>query len=192
MPNGKTATGKKIPDNTGKKIKKSIPDKQKILASLILENTGKPPKEQKTMQELMKEAGYSDGYAKNPQDLKQTSTWQQLMDKKVPEKKEVNKLAQLLEAAKLASVKFPLSMTEEQMIKVVKKIKGAKVAYISRGIKWAYVNYTIPDNSIQLETLKEVHKTRGRYKTDQIADKTNENMERALDRLSQLLPDAEL
>ena len=54
--------------------------RQKNLAKILLEDAGKTP-----IGRLMIRAGYKKGYAKNPQELKKTLTWQELMKKFLPD-----------------------------------------------------------------------------------------------------------
>jgi GTP-binding protein EngB required for normal cell division len=56
----------------------------------IAANTGK------SLSQAMTDAGYSPGYAKNPQDLKKTKKWQKLIKKYLPENTLVQKHKQLL------------------------------------------------------------------------------------------------
>ena len=63
---------------------------QKKLANKILENNGKP------MGTLMKEVGYGEGYAKNPQLLTKTKSWQELMDEFLPDELIARKHNELL------------------------------------------------------------------------------------------------
>lgn len=55
--------------------------RQKKLIKKILENSGKPI----SISQSMKEVGYGEGYAKNPQYLTNTKSWQQLMDEFLPD-----------------------------------------------------------------------------------------------------------
>ncbi|MEK7180321.1 MAG: hypothetical protein AAB706_02500 [Patescibacteria group bacterium] len=54
--------------------------RQKRLSSLLLEDGGKTP-----IGKLMLQAGYAKAYAKNPQHLKKTSSWKELMEMYLPD-----------------------------------------------------------------------------------------------------------
>lgn len=54
--------------------------RQRRLSKLIAEDGGKSP-----IGKLMKRAGYSDEYATNPQKLRKTKSWQQLMEQYIPD-----------------------------------------------------------------------------------------------------------
>lgn len=54
--------------------------RQKNLAKLLVEDGGKTP-----IKRLMLKAGYSEAYAKNSQKLKKTLSWQDLMEKNLPD-----------------------------------------------------------------------------------------------------------
>jgi hypothetical protein len=53
--------------------------RQKKVAKEIMENNGT------SISAAMRKAGYSDNYAKNPQELTQTKSWQELMDEYLPD-----------------------------------------------------------------------------------------------------------
>lgn len=53
--------------------------RQKKLAKAIVENRGKP------IGKLIKEAGYSEAYSTNPNQLMKTKSWQQLMEEYLPD-----------------------------------------------------------------------------------------------------------
>lgn len=57
---------------------KSPSIRQKIVAQKIMENHGNVSK-------AMKEAGYSEAYSSNPQELKATKTWEMLLDEYLPD-----------------------------------------------------------------------------------------------------------
>jgi len=73
--------------------------RQKIVASKIFANRGSKD----TVKKIMKDAGYSDAYAKNPQQLTTTRSWRQLMDKYLPDEKIVKKIDEGLEANRVIS-----------------------------------------------------------------------------------------
>lgn len=65
-------------------------NKQKLVASNLLENTGK------SVSQAMKEAGYKKGSYKNPQQLTRSKGWSELMDQYVPERLLLQRHKQLL------------------------------------------------------------------------------------------------
>lgn len=57
---------------------KSPSIRQKLVAQKVVENRGNVSK-------AMKEAGYSDAYASNPQQFKASKTWEELLDEYLPD-----------------------------------------------------------------------------------------------------------
>ena len=55
--------------------------RQKKLLKKILETNGKPV----SVSQSMREVGYGEGYAKNPQLLTKTKSWQELMEEYLPD-----------------------------------------------------------------------------------------------------------
>lgn len=102
--------------------------KQIVVASKILDNTGV------SMAQAMREAGYSEGYAKNPQDLAATKSWKELMDQYIPEKLVAQKHNELLTAKKIRKiyVKGELEAQEEEVDTQAVKA-GVEMAYKLRG-----------------------------------------------------------
>ena len=60
-------------------MKKTPTIRQKKLAQRLVENGGK------SVSASMREVGYSDAYAKNPNKIIQSRTWQELMDEYLPD-----------------------------------------------------------------------------------------------------------
>jgi len=130
--------------------------RQKILRKKILANTGKP------MKQLMKESGYKDGYAKNPQDLVQTKNWQEMVDKDIPDKLLLREHKKLFKAEELQQFVFPSSMSDEELKGVIKRIRGARFVHIQRGLVWVRVFFTHPDFKTKKEGVKLGYEVKGK------------------------------
>lgn len=174
------------PQKGGKRKSPPPPLRMQRLKQLVMENPGMADGK------LMEMAGYSKGYAKNPKLLKQSLSWQQLIDRDLSEKTLTRKHKQLLNAEKMDHKVFPASMTDEEITKTVKKLKGAKLISITRGPQWARAYFSFPDNFVQRDAVDMGYKLRGVYKSDRNQEKANENLEKALERIDKLLPDAEI
>lgn len=134
-------------------------NKQKLVASKLLENPGT------SVSQAMREAGYKEGSAKNPQELTRSKGWAELMDKYVPEKLLLQRHKQLLNKR----VTYWAGDGENKKLVRTSEIDSAAVA---RGVELGY-------------------KMRGKL-TDKVELTPNERMEATLDRISALLPDAQL
>lgn len=66
---------------TKEKPKSAVKIRQKKLLKKIMETTGKPV----SISQSMRDVGYGEGYAKNPQLLTKTRSWQELMDEYLPD-----------------------------------------------------------------------------------------------------------
>lgn len=64
--------------------------RQKKLVRKISENLGKP------LGEVMREVGYSEEYANNPQQLTRTKGWQELMEQLLPDEPLLQRLKQVI------------------------------------------------------------------------------------------------
>lgn len=99
-------------------------EKQKAAFEASLENNG-------NVSQAMREAGYSDNYAKNPQDLKKSKGWQELLDEYIPEDLLQQKLKEGLDATRtlrssdggdLAEIDF---VTRHKYLDTAFKLRGS-------------------------------------------------------------------
>lgn len=105
----------------------AVKQRQKKVLKKILENRGT------SMSKAMKEAGYSDAYAKNPDQLAKTKTWQEVVEETFSDETLMEKHKELLEAKKPVFLKgMPL-------------------------------NISIPDYDIQVKALDMSYKIKGSY-----------------------------
>lgn len=99
--------------------------KQKLVASKILENTGK------SVSQAMKEVGYKKGSYTNPQQLTRSKGWLELMDQYVPEKLLLQRHRQLLNKR----VTYWIGQGNDRKLVRSKEIDSAAVA---RGVELGY------------------------------------------------------
>lgn len=144
--------------NTEKPKKPTSPNltRQKLLHSKMVADGGKTP-----IKKLMKESGYSDAYAKNPQKLKNTKGWSDLLNKYIP-----NTLAFRTHKKLLNSVEF-----------VEKKGKRGVVKIVAQPTAQA------------AKALDMLYKMRGYYVPEEQKHSFSERVEEALERLAGVLPD---
>lgn len=160
--------------------------KQKLVASKILENPGK------SVSQAMRESGYKENSAKNPQDLTRSIGWQEIIDKYIREDKLLNVHKRLLNSVRLERYSFGLDISDEVIRKIISKIKGAKFIRIIKGDRVKNCYYAAPDDRVQLSALDMAYKIRGKYQIDNEELKRNAEHEAMWDRISKLLPDSEL
>ncbi len=112
--------------------------KQKKVLKAILENDGKP------MGEAMREAGYSDNYADNPQLLTKTETWQELVEEYFPDRE--------------------LFETHKAALKANVVVKHAP----SQSAK----ETDTPDHEVRMKALDLAYKVKGTYAPEKFEDVT--------------------
>ena len=124
--------------------------KQKLVASNLLENTGK------SVSQAMKEAGYKEGSYKNPQQLTRSRGWAELMDQFLPEKLLLHRLKQLLNKKityrKLIRTKEIDSASVAKALDMAYKIRGKYqigIEELNRDARseamWERLNRLLPD-----------------------------------------------
>ena len=130
--------------------------RQKLTASKLVDNGGKV-----SMGKAMRESGYKKSYAKNPQKLKKTLSWLELMDKYLPDKLLSKKHGELLNKKEYVVI----GRVGERKIVPTGEIdpnavaRGLDLAY---KLKSRYPKETLPVNSnnfqISDETLNRILK----------------------------------
>lgn len=162
------------------KKKKPLNLRQKKLAKAILENRGG------SVGSAMREAGYSAAYAKNPQQLAGTKTWNELMDEFLPDADLAAVHQSLLKSKRVERLVVHKKIPDkdiEQMITdancVLKKI------YEFMGEK--HVMFWAPNDKARTDALDLAYKLKGVYATKKITiekgivDLTDEELDQLLD-----------
>ena len=136
--------------------------------------------------EAMRKAGYSENYARNPQQLKAKESWQELLDKYVPEKYVGRKLKELSDAVIPDTLELKGALKQEDVYKVMKSMKIPKSKYtaIQTEDGWM-VYYAKADNTNRNSALEKVIKARGGYAPDKIALTDTEGRSLADDELDE-------
>lgn len=126
----------------------------------------------------MLEAGYPPTTAKNPQQLKRSKAWKELMEDHLSDKNLGKKHEALLEAATLEQVRFDAQDSDESIVGIISELPGYKLIHI----RYDYINDKLekkvayvkaPDNQTQEKALDKAYKLKGRYlDTEQGASKT--------------------
>ena len=159
--------------------------KQKLVASNMVGFGG-------NMHKSMLAAGYSEAMADNPQKLTRSKGWQGLIDKSISESKLSKIHRQMLDSVKLMTIPFEVDTKDEDIRKIISKVRGAKFVMTSNSHKVKVCYYTMPDGRTQLSALDMAYKIRGKYQIDNEEQKRNAGLDAALERINRLLPEAEL
>jgi hypothetical protein len=151
--------------------KKNPSLRQKRLAEKIAENLANGGKTH-SLKKLLKEAGYSDTVAKNPDKVLETKTFQDLLTQYLPENKIAKVHKEVLGASAHQESLFPIEKSDADIKKIIRSVPGAKVIQIDEvdifegeGIIKQYkkVYYTTPAYKYRLSAVDMAHKLRGTY-----------------------------
>jgi len=131
--------------------------RQEKAAQIFVENGGK------SASDAMREAGFSEAYARNPQKLTGTATWDELLDKYLPDRKLVDVHKKILNAHKLEHMVFPLGMEEGDIKKLLNSV-GSKPKKIKHGEQAIHVWYWAPDQKARASAVDLAYKVKGKLK----------------------------
>ncbi|MEK7646498.1 MAG: hypothetical protein AAB381_02285 [Patescibacteria group bacterium] len=119
---------------------------------------GKP----RSLAEAMREAGYSESYARNPQKIKHTKFWREYLQEFISDEKIVSVHTKLLEAQKLSTMDFPVLLTDEDLQSIFVS-GGRQILTVERGENRVKVTFTEPDFSTRATAIDMAYKVRGLY-----------------------------
>lgn len=145
-----------------KKTKKlgAVAIKHKAVLEKIEENMGKPGKKG-TVEEAMKECGYSESYARNGQ-LKDTRTWDQLMEEYLPDAEIAKHHKQLLHMSRVDHFPYSRAIPDEEIIELIREI-GCEPKRIAHGDTANQIWYFAPDAIAKKNALDMAYKLKKRY-----------------------------
>lgn len=135
---------------TKAKVEKSLPLRSKIRHSKVIkrvvENGG-------NLSQAMKDEGYSDAYAKNPQKLKNAKSFKALLDHYLPEGKLLEIHDQQLKSWKLQSMLFQKQVEDEDIFELMEEV-GCVVKKVVEIPTGKLVFYIQPDNQSRNKALE--------------------------------------
>jgi copper chaperone CopZ len=109
------------------------------------------------------------------------------MVKYLPENLILKTHKNLLVASGLTCFTFPLSVGDNDIKKVIKKIKGSKFVSIQPNKKNKKVYFTAPDFRSQKDGVDMAYKLGGKYSAEKL-DINSKKLEEALDRMAEIVP----
>lgn len=131
--------------------------RQERAAKALLENDGK------SVSAAMRKAGYSDASASNPHRLTRTKTWQELMDKYLPDEKLAKTHEKLLGAKFLDHMVFPTEMTKEAITTLIKSVGGTPKKF-QWGQSGTHVWFWADNTKAQHDATQMAYKLKGYLK----------------------------
>ena len=155
-----------------------VKERQKKLANKIVEiakkNRGKKP----SISQLMKDVGFSDSYAHNPQQLKGTESWQELWGMFLPKSKVSIRHGELVDFASIEHYVFPpigrgkgkRELCNDEIRIIVESVPGCRLIYVKRDpYVGAVAFFQSPDGKIRVNAVDMAYKVYGAYAAEKIA-----------------------
>lgn len=132
----------------------------------------------RSLAQSMREAGYSESYARNPQKIKQTRVWQEYLQEFIPDESIANAHKSLIEAKRVNKIDFPASMSDKEVKEIIIS-SGKEVFAINRNRKVVQVVFSEPDYSARIRGVDLAYKVKGLY-----GDKNTEAVQNEYSNLS--------
>lgn len=122
----------------------------------------------RSLAQSMREAGYSESYARNPQKIKRTQAWKEYLQEFIPDESIANTHRGLIEAKKLNRLDLPASLNDKDIKDLMVSI-DKEIVNIVRNKKGVQVIFSEPDFSIRIRAVDLAYKVKGLY-----VDKSND------------------
>jgi len=130
----------------------------KATVQKMVANGGK----RRSLAQSMREAGYSESYARNPQKIKGTRAWQDYLEEFIPDEQIAVAHKTLLEAQRVSRMDFPVSLTDEEVTGIIAS-SGRTVLAVKRSKKTVSVAYAEPDFTARVRAVDLAYKVKGLY-----------------------------
>lgn len=163
-------------------------ERQKKLLKKISENIGNSP-----TRKLMVEANYSQSYADSGH-IKETKSWQQLMDKYISDEVIAKSHAELLNQNRAERILLSSTMTSEEVDRFAKQICPSGQYYFSLETKTDYkgkvlsklwmLSVALPNHEARGKAIEMAYKLKGMYAPEKYQDITDSE-EISLDKLEE-------
>lgn len=157
-----TTTPRRVAEILKRAKRPSVVLRQSKVLKKLSENVLNPDGTKKTRQQIMKEEGYSDSYAKTG-NIKGTKSWADLLEEYLPDEELGKHHKLLMNASKIGSQTFSMGVKDEEIIEVVNSFgfEVMKILFVKGLGKVAY--YPIPDNIAKKYALEMAHKLKQKY-----------------------------
>lgn len=148
-----------------KKSKREPSLRTKVALKKMVENGG-------SLSGAMRDAGFSDAYAKNPQKLSRAKTVLDYLNKILPPETVANEYPKLLNIHRLDSFIVSKNITSEEIEDLKQALKDAQCVFrsIQETQKGTFCYYYVPDGVAKSRALDMIHKLRGDYSPEKIED----------------------
>ena len=122
-----------------------------------------------SMGEAMRAEGYSKTYAKSPDKLRKTDSWQALMEKYLPEKELARHHKELLNANEIGKFDFSMHVSDEEIKEVVEEEYGFRIVKIvevytdDKKFRRKTAYYLVPNTKAKKDALDMAYKLNKKY-----------------------------
>src|SRR3990167_3884500 len=110
----------------------------------------------------MIEVGYKPATAKNPKNLTKSKGWGELMESFLDDRLLAEKHRELLEATGIGHMVFPLDVTDDQIVYLLKEANCIAKRFMHSESQ-THVWYFSPDNNSRKSALEMAYKLKGHY-----------------------------
>ncbi|MCK5211692.1 hypothetical protein KAJ89_03250 [Candidatus Parcubacteria bacterium] len=148
---------KKPTKNKTVKKKPTSLERHKLALKIITENIGNTEKIRRALIDL----GYSESYI-NSGHLKDTDSWNRLMEEKLSDKKLVNMHEKLLNKKAIDFQIFPKSMKDKEITEIIERF-GFQIIKISKYESWKRAYFPILDTQAIKAALDMAYKLKKKY-----------------------------
>jgi len=121
----------------------------------------------------MRDAGYSESYARNPQKIKQTKVWQEYLEEYIPNEVIAVAHRELLGAQRVSRMEFPAVLTDKEVVEIITS-SGRTVLVLKRNKKNVNVAYAEPDFTARVRAIDLAYKVKGLYSDSKTGTSENE------------------
>ena len=136
--------------------------KQAMAIKKIVENRGKT-----SIGRAMRESGYANKTAKNPKNLTESKTWEDLMEKYLPDKELAKVHYGLLKSMRIEHMVFPTNIKDEEIDELLKSV-NCQVRKIQHGDMAIHCWFWSPNDKARNDALDKAYKLKGKYVSDKL------------------------
>lgn len=133
----------------------------KKLSELVRKTHGK--QKHITLGKLMREVGYSDKFSLQPSRVTKSKTFQELLNKYLPDDTIAEVHGDALKASQLSHYIFPKSEDDETIRQTIESVEGCKLIKIRQKLNWKRAYFQAPDTNNRLKAIAEAYKVKGLY-----------------------------
>jgi len=116
-----------------------------------------------TLGKILRESGYSDSFSRHPGTAIKAKSFQQLLDKHLPDDLITEVHEGILTASALDHYVFPKTEDNKEIKKVIESVSGCKLVKIRRVGPWKRAYYWVPDNQSRMKAIAEAYKVKNKY-----------------------------